>query len=555
MPTSSHFRWAATHGEVRYNRRGIEGGEDVQFPTTGNSGGALPTLPPPNEGNRMNAARALTFALCVAGALVYSSALPARAAQQGACDSRDDLTVVQGSTINETILAEKPVLLDKVCVMGDVSLTGSVSEALVITNSTFAGKVRASRVMFASQVDFTKSAFAEAPEFSGSTFQGDAVFVVGQFATQPATEGVASINFDRATFEDIADFRGAKFFGEASFATATFKMPALFQDAEFHGDTNFSETTFGDAAVFVRTEFNGRCNFYRSSAAGDVRLDSAQMETVTDFREAAVASALSMNSAFIQGQVFFDHVAAGSLDLRDAEIADQTSISMAKFTLGDLFMDPKMIEFVDDDEENVEQIAALKAIEKTYRDDSELGTANNAAYRWQEITDNNRSQPSRAFHVVAWRWIAGYTVRPLNPFLVTLALVFAGTLARILDDKKYGVWRLHGGLAKRRFEEQPNASHEERRVEPGKKKRPTKDTWPWPARAADAFVRAAKVPVFPKPGELLREEDKNRTGAYLVAGMLLIEYLAHKTLNVLLLFAIANAIPRAKDFIDVIVPT
>jgi len=491
---------------------------------------------------------------------------PQATAQQAACGPGEGLTTVDAANVLDMIRNGEPVLLDKTCVTGDLSLSSkNVAAPLVITNSTITGQFQASFVVFESAVDFTGTKFTHAPQLAGSIFQGDAIFADAAFRTAvPVGAGSTdeNISLERVTFQQKADLRRVSFFAPTSFADASFKSLALFQDADFERDTDFSGAAFSDAAIFVRAQFKGRAGFYRTTASGDLSMESAQVTAVTDLRESVVAKKLSLNSAIIRGRLFLDDLSAETLDLRSAQFSGNPSLSMNEVTVGSLLMPLDAINYVDADEANVEQISVLTAIERTYRDKGDLDTANAASYRQHEIEDNNRVGTSKALHLFFGRLIGGYAVRPGHPLAAALVLVAIGALVRLIDDRRYGVRRLHAALRPARKRPEGAAAekkHQEARAPASSaqndKRRHSKADWPWPARAADAFVRAAKVPLFPKPGELLRDEDHDRIGAYFVAGALLTEYMAQKALNVVFLVAIGNAIPGAKDFIDAIFPS
>src|SRR3972149_12117555 len=141
--------------------------------------------------------RPFRFIVLASFVLILLAALAgpaARADAQAACGEID------ASAITDALQEGEPVLLDACTVTGDLSLRSlrTVSAPLVLTGATFEGRVEAAFLGFPSIVDFTGADFREAPDFSNSIFQGDAVFADVSLSSR---DGDATIARRRVAFQ------------------------------------------------------------------------------------------------------------------------------------------------------------------------------------------------------------------------------------------------------------------------------------------------------------------------------------------------------------------
>ena len=443
------------------------------------------------------------------------------------------------------------MLLDCIQLTGDLRLSPirTVSPPIVITNSEIEGCVEGRLLLFQSAVDFTGTTFLRPPDFSGSTFSEDAIFSGVHLAKDGGTcepsEPNAGIEMQRVTFQKMADFRKSTFYVAASFEDASFSGRTLFQSAQFDEVGTFRGTRFNEA-TFVGTTFFGLADFSSVSVGGSLHAESATFLQGAELTDVVLGGQLSFATSIIEDRFVLVRVVADSIDLRS--LAGGGELRLIEPRVNALYMEPRASRLIDDVRgDHGEQILALKLIEETYRKEDDLATANEAAYLRNEIETANTSQPERAFRTVVFQWAAGYLVRPLHPLFAAAFVVLFGMAARLLGDPKYGLRNVAPALRKR-FSTEARAGSSAVGESPD-------NEWPWQARAADAFVSAAQVPVSLKPAELLSDDDRRRFAPYLVAGLLLLEFVVQKFLNVAFLLAIANAIPGAKEFVDAILPT
>ena len=154
------------------------------------------------------------------------------------------------------------------------------------TGSVFAGPALFVSAVFQNGVCFKQSEFRDVAEFGSSTFHeptadfrsarflGDASFVGCQFrgradfrsTTEPSSElGVTQFrgqaNFRSAVFQEDTLFGGAQFHGEvSSFESATFLGPVYFGAASFPY-ANFASTRFDGNVSFISCRFRSAANF------------------------------------------------------------------------------------------------------------------------------------------------------------------------------------------------------------------------------------------------------------------------------------------------------
>jgi uncharacterized protein YjbI with pentapeptide repeats len=135
-------------------------------------------------------------------------------------------------------------------------------------------------VVFHGDVDFRDTWFRYA-NFENATFCGHTMFEEAWF------DGDA--DFMGSTFEDDADFDEARFIGDADFSETRFKKPAVFRGAEFKGEANYLETNatferaqFDDDADFDNAKFTS-ANFRHTQFGGVIDFSGANFTDTIDF--------------------------------------------------------------------------------------------------------------------------------------------------------------------------------------------------------------------------------------------------------------------------------
>jgi uncharacterized protein YjbI with pentapeptide repeats len=126
----------------------------------------------------------------------------------------------------------------------------------------------------------------------------------------------SAVQFERATFEGGAWFRGATFEGGVGFDGATFKGEARFARATFKGDAGFTRATKDDAwfsgatfegdAGFAGATFEGRAWFGEATFKGDAGFDGATFERGAWFRGATFEGGVGFDGATFKREAGFD---------------------------------------------------------------------------------------------------------------------------------------------------------------------------------------------------------------------------------------------------------
>ena len=205
-----------------------------------------------------------------------------------------------------------------------------VREALILRDSIILGEVRHrspdGTLRFEGPVDFEGSHFKEGVDFSRSVFQGavelsaatfekEATFVQGQFATRMncrETKFGPSTRFHRSVFHGSVNCTGALFDGMAEFLEVTFEQPVLFERSRFGLGTGFSGS-----------RFKGRVSFYEAIFS----------------RETFFGFAVFENEAVFAGAQFL-----GSTDFSNAEFRQQDDLAKARFDQAPIFAQTKRLE-------------------------------------------------------------------------------------------------------------------------------------------------------------------------------------------------------------------
>ena len=179
------------------------------------------------------------------------------------------------------------------------------------------------------------------------------------------------------------------------------------------------------------------------------------------------------------------------------------------------------------------QRAALRQIEATERKDGNSEKANNAEYLLLRSDGQRKSGLAWFLDYFFYRGAAGYLVRPLHPLVALLLVILIGWIVRLIyRDTRAG----HIG--------QELTGARRATVRLGR-------AWPsgWkrsPTRLAAAFR--------PKPNIKVPDEDHEKPIAYVIAGLLLLEYVASKALILVFFLCLANYNQTLRELIQGVLP-
>ena len=186
-----------------------------------------------------------------------------------------------------------------------------------------------------------------AADFRGATFYGRASFGRTTFIGNVEAFGGAifrcDADFRGATFSDDADFRGAIFGGRADFGKATFSGDtylggaifsgyAGFGGAAFSGDTGFFQATFRSDAGFGEATFRRNTVFNAATFSGDANFRGAIFsDGGGDFSGATFSGAGDFGGATFSDAGFLEVTFHGNAYFGAARFGDEASFGGATF--------------------------------------------------------------------------------------------------------------------------------------------------------------------------------------------------------------------------------
>lgn len=134
-------------------------------------------------------------------------------------------------------------------------------------------------------------------QFEGFIFPGEARFTGATFS------GDAS--FAEALFWGDAGFEGAQFSGKAVFAGARFLSRARFGRVQISGDAQFGDAQFYRGTWFEKAQFSGTAMFAGAGFSGAAEFGMAQFSSMAWFKMAEFSSAVEFHNAVFKGDAEF----------------------------------------------------------------------------------------------------------------------------------------------------------------------------------------------------------------------------------------------------------
>jgi len=486
-----------------------------------------------------------------------------------------------------------------VTVAGDLDLrdVGNVRSPFRCVGCIFTGSIVIRDVIFERALDLSGSTIGGSMDAVGSALRGGFSFR-GSEESPALIEGPA--DFSRSTFGDPTSFDGATFASASNFTGASFLGRTSFADALFTGDTSFDEVIFGGDAVFsslalgapttglplpcvlpVRGGFAGEASFNRTAFAGtvdfrqlcfvqdatftittfgkrvdftlatfhaDTSFEGASFEgdgafllsnfegTVSFQRAAAARSLLFEDAVFLDHVRFFSLAVSGTLSLRDAEF--RGTVDLREGVVGDLAMDLPDIAAIAGRAREWEEV--LERIEDSAEARGDIAIANDARFQLLALQNTQLGWFPRTMDWFFYRLIAGYLVRPLNPLLAFVGLLFIGAFVRTI------VW----ARRRRRSEsDDPDNPAEASRLSLAQRGHARVLGL---AQLTSAFFQrlgdTVRVAFTKKPDVTL--EDTEHIRPYLVAGVQWGESIAFKVVIALFILALASSNSTLKQVID-----
>jgi uncharacterized protein YjbI with pentapeptide repeats len=352
----------------------------------------------------------------------------------------------------------------------ELDLAGSTIHGADFSGANFGGPVLLSNVHFDLDPQheatfaaiFSYAVFSELATFDGAQFHGKLLYTEREACSYP---------------HGAAAFDGARFLSEASFQGITSVGGLCFKDSEFaaapSGTTSFAGPShFRGMADFTHASFGNHLDLSNAIFGGLARFDSANFAagaTFTATRFTCDAFDTNDGAATFQGvsalgtldfaNSFFDDQkgcnsdfikitgTVASLDLRGfinwQQIAGQKKGNKPDQTvninivfpgqgsvhvtqLGALHMSLDNLGLLHDDQTTVaspaNQETAAQLIGATAKAEGDLGLANDAHYKYEEVRSASFPRWRRWPSQIVYGDMMGYLVRPLNPLVAFLVL-------------------------------------------------------------------------------------------------------------------------------------
>ena len=359
-------------------------------------------------------------------------------------------------------------------VLSDVVVTGrldlrpllEVRRPFVCHRCVFTGRVLAADVVFRRTVDVSGSRFERGLSMPRAVFEEMALF---------GAEFDRPVDFSLATFDDLASFEDASFGRSAAFSLTRFRGGAVFADAELDGSAQFVRTSFTRPADFRDADFEGPATFERADFADRSAFANATFAAAADFQDVTLEGTADFVGAVFGGvgpgypTSFERLVAAGDVDFDSAEfdgrasfknVLGRTALSLRSLTLSRNYLlnfdSASALEFSMDVDQSLAAVRpadrehVLGLIEDGAKRTGDLTVANEAHYELEVLRSRRYRWPRRVLDVVAYRTVAGYLVRPLQPlgFLLGLAAVVAlvRAAAHAARPLRMSIRRAHRGV-------------------------------------------------------------------------------------------------------------
>jgi uncharacterized protein YjbI with pentapeptide repeats len=530
--------------------------------------------------------------------LLLAMALPAPAVAVEGTASR-----IPAGDIVDLILAEQPVDLDGVTVVGDLDLAAvdTVHRVFRCTNCAFEGAIAAANVIFERVVDFSGSSVAGEVDFQGAVFRDTYLMrqtpVRAAAVTGPTSFSLAAFhgraNFEGAQFLAEADFRVAQFLGDASFAAVDFGQDARFDSAIFAGRAQFTGSasqggSFGGAAFFESVSFQGKADFRQRSFAGpatfggstfdtvdftlaafhdSATFDDASIEGAASFRVAQFYGGLSFQQVVLRGPADFEAALVfGEAEFHRTSAADRMSLhaidpptvlGLDQVRAADFQMDLELLDAIPSDGVRKDVLAMIASSARARGD---IGLANDATFRRSRLETAQLTGVDRVLGL-AGEFIGGYLVQPVYPLRALLLLVVVGAAVRT-------VAHLAPAVARRRSWWDLDSPAPDSTVARPDREEPgavVKDPAARTDRRQEQLLRLSKALAIslrsvadtlraafrlkPRDVPARRREDLSAYGAVFLQGL---EWLAFKTLIGLFLVCLANSNPTFKQLVEAV---
>ena len=266
-------------------------------------------------------------------------------------------------------------------------------------------------------------------------------------------------------------------------------------------------------------------------SSGDIDLEQAKGRTLQLDGATLDQGNIRLDSAAVTDSVSLElvHMNGTCPELGSGQPL-QGCIVLQSLVTGELQMDLELVPRIYGE---ISQRAALEQIEATERKDGNSDKANNAAYLLLRSQGDQKSGLAWFFDYFFYRGAAGYLVRPLHPLVALLLVIFIGWMVRMIyrDNRTRHLGADLKGA-----------------------RRATVRLGARVAKWLDALTAALSAAFRPKPNISVPDEDHEKPIAYVIAGLLLLEYVATKVLILVFFLCLANYNETLRELIQGVLP-
>jgi hypothetical protein len=211
------------------------------------------------------------------------------------------------------------------------------------TNVHFAHGARFQKARFDGDANLKQAKFYHIADFDDAAFASVADFEKAEFLRETTGPLVPAARFQKTHFSARADFRSAKFTGNAEFIRTAFGGNARFDEAEFQAEANFESAVCEGTASLVKTRFAGPAKFNQAQFRSEARLGEAEFQNAAGFEDAQFKGKTTFRLAKLAGEANFERARfdqdarfsetqfAGTANFRSAQFAHGADFQAAAF--------------------------------------------------------------------------------------------------------------------------------------------------------------------------------------------------------------------------------
>jgi len=265
-----------------------------------------------------------------------------------------------------------------------------------------------------SETNFLNASFMSVADFDYAKFKdycsfADAYFKEAKFSE---TEFGAACDFSGSIFEEMPRFPKATFNNIANFRNAKFEKGADFSaGAKFNEITSFTSGKFGDVANFKLAKFKTLVHFGLANFSADARFDQAQFENIAYF----VGANFERNLSLIGSKIY-------NIRLENTTFAKNSEIYLKEADFATFVTHWSHIK----DYLKYDGAAYVKLV-KSYKDLNWFSDADDCYYQYRLQSQGLKPwSPEKVLDILSYV-TCGYGVRPKRPVYLSALLIIIST--------------------------------------------------------------------------------------------------------------------------------